>query len=64
MVDVAHPPRAVGMAWSKIKTALRGLGAQTVSLLKDATHRAVAGVTPADAAGWFKHCHVNTAQLS
>ena len=52
------------MAWSKIKTALRGLGAQTVSLLKDATHRAVAGVTPADAAGWFKHCHVNTAQLS
>lgn len=50
----------IELAWSKIKTVLRGLGARTVSLLKDAIGRAVASVTPSDAAGWFKHCHVNT----
>ncbi|WP_371879506.1 hypothetical protein [Nannocystis punicea] len=52
----------IELAWSKIKTALRGLGARTVPLLKAAISAVAALVTPADAPGWFKHCGVSTPQ--
>lgn len=49
-------------AWSKIKSILRKFGARTVSMLKKAITFAAKQVTPADAAGWFKHCRVDQAQ--
>ncbi|WP_245913950.1 IS630 family transposase [Nannocystis exedens] len=52
----------IELAWSKIKTALRGLGARTGPLLKAAISAVAALVTPTDAAGWFKHCGVSTPQ--
>jgi hypothetical protein len=52
----------IELAWSKIKAALRGLGARTVPLLKAAIRAASGLVTPADAAGWYKHCLVSRPQ--
>ncbi|MFY0539674.1 transposase [Nannocystis pusilla] len=52
----------IELAWSKIKAALRGLGARTVPLLKAAICAVSGFVTPVDAAGWFKHCGVSTPQ--
>lgn len=49
----------IELAWSKIKTALRGLGARTVAMLMAAILLAASYVSPADAAGWFKHCGVS-----
>ncbi|PCC72997.1 hypothetical protein SAMN02745121_06541 [Nannocystis exedens] len=54
----------IELAWSKIKAALRGLGARTVPLLKAAISAVADLVTPADAAGWFKHCGVSTPQVA
>lgn len=45
-------------AWSKIKTALRAVGARTVDLLIAAIAFVITLITPKDAAGWFKHCGV------
>lgn len=45
-------------AWSKIKTALRAVGARTVDLLIAAIAFVITFITPKDAAGWFKHCGV------
>jgi transposase len=42
--------------WSKVKSALRGLGARTVRKLDRAIVRALSLVTPADAEGWFRLC--------
>jgi hypothetical protein len=44
--------------------ALRALGAWTVELLMDAIDMITREVTPADAAGWFKHRGVVGAQLA
>ncbi len=42
--------------WSKLKAALRAMAARTVDSLQTALAAALAGVTPADARGWFQHC--------
>ena len=42
-------------AFSKIKTAVRKAGARTREALGEAIGRALAAVTPKDAAGWFAH---------
>jgi transposase len=43
-------------AFSKIKNILRKRGARTHEALLEAMEEALSEVTPADAAGWFKHC--------
>ena len=55
------PPYSPGynpieMAWSKIKTFLRGIGARTRRKLSRALKRALAQVAPQDAKAWFRHC--------
>jgi transposase len=42
--------------FSKIKNALRKLGARTHETLLEAMAEALSAVTPSDAAGWFAHC--------
>jgi transposase len=42
-------------AFSKIKALVRKVGARTREALVEAIERALAAVTPADAAGWFAH---------
>jgi len=42
--------------WSKIKTALRAIGARTRRELERAIKRALETVTPSDALAWFAHC--------
>lgn len=42
--------------WSKVKALLRKARARTLEALTDAIGRALASVTRADAAGWFKSC--------
>jgi transposase len=42
-------------AFSKIKQLVRTLGARTREALVEAIERALAAVTPEDAAGWFAH---------
>lgn len=42
-------------AFSKIKTIVRKVGARTREALVGAIERALAAVTPEDAAGWFDH---------
>ena len=42
-------------AFSKIKTLVRKVGARTCEALVEAIGRALAAVTPEDAAGWFAH---------
>lgn len=50
-------------AWSKIKSILRKFGVRTISMLKQAITFAADQITPRDAVGWFKHCHVAKAQF-
>jgi transposase len=52
----------IELAWSKVKSGLRSLGARTVELLLAAIHLVVGSITPKDAAGWFKHCGILSAQ--
>jgi transposase len=42
-------------AFSKIKGIVRKIGARTREVLVEAIERALAAVTPGDAAGWFAH---------
>ncbi len=42
-------------AFSKIKGIVRKVGARTREALLEAIERALAAVTPEDAAGWFVH---------
>jgi transposase len=42
-------------AFSKIKSIVRKVGARTREALVEAIERALAAVTPEDAAGWFAH---------
>ena len=46
----------IELAFSKIKTILRKLGARTHEALLEAIEEALSKVSPADAAGWFDHC--------
>jgi transposase len=43
-------------AWAKLKALLRGLGARTLGALEAALTTLVDAITPADAAGFFRHC--------
>src|SRR5438128_1048322 len=43
-------------AFSKVKAALRRVGARTHEALQQAIGQALLTVTAADAAGWFTHC--------
>ncbi len=43
-------------AISKVKSRLRTLAARTVDTLGAAVQEALALITPADAAGFFRHC--------
>lgn len=42
--------------WSKIKTALRAMGARTRRKLERAIKRALETITESDALAWFAHC--------
>ena len=42
--------------WSKIKQALRGIGARTRRKLERAIKRALETITESDALAWFAHC--------
>jgi transposase len=46
----------IELAWSKIKTLLRGVGARTYKKLYRSLHTALAQVTAQDAKAWFRHC--------
>lgn len=53
----------IEQAFSKVKAILRGLGARTQDALQEAVRRAVAAITPDDAAAWFTHAgYILTAQ--
>lgn len=43
-------------AFSKIKAALRRVGARTQEALQEAIAQALRTVTASDASGWFRHC--------
>lgn len=42
--------------WSKIKTALRAIGARTREALERAIKKALSTITESDALAWFAHC--------
>lgn len=42
--------------WSKIKTALRAIGARTRRALERAIKKALSTITESDALAWFAHC--------
>jgi transposase len=42
--------------WSKIKTALRAIGARTRRALEGAIKKALSTITESDAFAWFAHC--------
>jgi transposase len=42
--------------WSKIKTALKGIGARTRRALERAITQALSTITESDAVAWFAHC--------
>lgn len=46
----------IELCWSKVKAALRKIGARTVKALTAAVALASHAVTPRDAEGWFIHC--------
>ena len=46
----------IEMAWSKMKTFLRGIGARTRRKLSRSLQAALLQVTAQDAAAWFRHC--------
>jgi transposase len=46
----------IEMAWSKIKTFLRGIGARTRRKLARSLQTALTQITAQDAVAWFRHC--------
>jgi transposase len=46
----------IELCWSKLKGALRSLGARTMHALTLAVPRAAEQITSKDAEGWFRHC--------
>jgi hypothetical protein len=46
----------IGPMWAKLEGLLRAAAARTVAAPAAALGDALAGVTPADARGWFRHC--------
>ena len=46
----------IGRCWSKIRTALRAMGARTRRKLERAIRRALEAITQSDALAWFAHC--------
>ena len=46
----------IEMAWSKVKTFLRGIGARTRRKLSRSLQAALVQVTAQDAEAWFRHC--------
>jgi transposase len=46
----------IELAWSKVKTLMRGLAARTLETLEHAIVHALRAITPSDARGWFRHC--------
>ena len=46
----------IELAWSKVKTLMRGFGARTLDALEDAIVAALGAITSEDARAWFKHC--------
>ena len=42
--------------WSKVKTALRAIGARTRRRLERAIKRVLPTITKSDALAWFSHC--------
>jgi transposase len=46
----------IELAFAKLKTFLRGIGARTQAALEQAIGEALALMTEADARGWFGHC--------
>ena len=55
------PPYSPGLSpiercWSKIKTALRAMGARTRRKLERAIKRALETITESEASAWFAHC--------
>lgn len=46
----------IEQCWSKIKTALRAMGARTRRKLERAIKRALETITQSDALAWFAHC--------
>lgn len=45
----------IELAWSKVKTLLRGAATRTLEELEAAVVRALRAITPQDARGWFQH---------
>jgi len=46
----------IEMAWSKVKTILRGHAARSWEQLVDAVVAALSAITCSDIANWFRHC--------
>jgi transposase len=46
----------IELAWSKLKAALRRIGARTVARLREAVINAFGTLQPSDSLGWFRHC--------
>jgi transposase len=46
----------IELCWSKLKTALRRLGARTREALESAIAHALGNISAADALAWFAHC--------
>ena len=46
----------IEMAWSKVKTFLRGIGARTRRQLSRSLQAALLQVTAQNAEAWFRHC--------
>lgn len=46
----------IEQCWSKLKTALRSIGARTKHALDDAIAQVLSLVTASDARAWFAHC--------
>lgn len=46
----------IEQCWSKLKTALRSIGARTKQALDDAIAQVISLVTASDALAWFEHC--------
>jgi transposase len=51
-------------AFSKVKTVLRGIGAQTREALYEALEYSTTTITTNDAKGWFRHCGYSVPDLS
>ena len=47
----------IEMAWSKLKTYLRVVGARTRDVLEEAIGQGLKAITSHDARNWFSHCY-------